>query len=113
MERKRFTEEQIVAILQEAAGRPAVWLMAAATNEALMVQADPTRYFVPPFVGGNGWVGVWSDRCPRWAELAARLRDAYCRTEPKRLVSRAIAHHVGRAAPPEARVARVAARHAG
>ena len=33
------------------AGRPAVWCKAAPGNQALMVRAEPARYFVPPYVG--------------------------------------------------------------
>ena len=44
------------------AGRPAVWCKAAPGNQALMVRAEPRRYFVPPYVGPRGWVGVWLDR---------------------------------------------------
>jgi hypothetical protein len=68
-----------------------VWVKATAANQALMVQADPARFFVPPYVGVNGWVGVWLDRRPRWAELATLLHDAYCRTAPKRLAAQAVA----------------------
>jgi hypothetical protein len=69
------------------AGRPAVWVKATPANQALMVQADPGRYFVPPYVGPSGWVGVWLDRRPRWKELDELLRDAYRQTAPKRLAA--------------------------
>ena len=69
------------------AGRPAVWVKAAPSNQALLVGAAPGRYFVPPYVGPRGWVGVWLDRRPRWRELAGMLRDAYCRTAPRRLAA--------------------------
>ena len=52
-----------------------------------MVQGDPLRVFVPPYVGVNGWVGVWLDRRPRWGELSSLLHDAYFRTASKRLVA--------------------------
>ena len=69
------------------AGRPAVWVKAAAANQALMVAAEPARFFVPPYVGPKGWVGVWLDRRPRWGEIEALLCDAYRRTAPARLVA--------------------------
>ena len=68
-------------------GRPAVWCKAAPGNQALMVSAAPSRFFVPPYVGPSGWVGVWLDRGVDWAELADLLRDAYRLTAPKKLVS--------------------------
>ena len=51
-----------------------------------MVKADPTRFFVPPYVGPSGWVGVYLDRRTDWTELAELLRDAYRMTAPKRLL---------------------------
>ena len=66
-------------------GRPAVWCKAAPANQALMVKAAPTRFFVPPYVGPSGWVGVWLDRRVDWAELADLLRDGYCLVAPRKL----------------------------
>jgi hypothetical protein len=65
-------------------GRPAVWCKAAPTNQALMVAAAPARFFVPPYVGPSGWVGVWLDGGVDWAELGELLRDAYRLVAPKR-----------------------------
>ena len=48
-------------------GQAAVWCKAAPGNQALMVRGEPGRYFVPPYVGPSGWVGVWLDRNPRRA----------------------------------------------
>jgi hypothetical protein len=67
------------------AGRPAVWCKAAPGNQSLMVRAEPGRYFVPPYVGPSGWVGVWLDRDPDWAEVRDLMRDSYRLTAPKKL----------------------------
>jgi len=67
-------------------GRPAVWFKAGPGNQALMVKAAPTRFFVPPYVGPSGWVGAWLDGGVEWEELAALLRDAYRLVAPERLV---------------------------
>jgi hypothetical protein len=58
-------------------GRPAAWLKAAPGNQGLMVEAAPKRFFVPPYVGTVGWVGVWLDKVCNWKELAELLEDAY------------------------------------
>jgi predicted DNA-binding protein (MmcQ/YjbR family) len=58
-------------------GRPAVWCMAGPGNQQLMVQLRPERFFVPPYVGPSGWVGVYLDRRPSWKEVAGLVRDAY------------------------------------
>jgi hypothetical protein len=66
-------------------GRPAVWCKASPTNQAVMVSAAPSRFFVPPYVGPSGWVGVWLDGGVDWAELGELLRDGYLLVAPKRL----------------------------
>jgi predicted DNA-binding protein (MmcQ/YjbR family) len=49
------------------------------------VRAAPKRFFVPPYVGPSGWVGVYLDGKTDWAELEELLRDAYQLTAPKKL----------------------------
>jgi predicted DNA-binding protein (MmcQ/YjbR family) len=66
-------------------GRPAVWCKAGPGNQGLMVKAAPQRFFVPPYVGPSGWIGVWLDQEVRWAEVGELLRDAYYLVAPKRL----------------------------
>jgi len=68
-------------------GRASVWLKATPPNQALMVRADPSRYFVPPYVGVNGWIGVYLDASPTdWADVAELSRDAYRQIAPKKLL---------------------------
>ena len=69
------------------AGRPAVWCKASPTNQTLMVEAEPGRFFVPPYVGPSGWVGLWLDGPVAWDDLAELLRDAYLLTATKRLAA--------------------------
>jgi hypothetical protein len=68
-------------------GRPAVWCKAAPGNQALMVRAEPDRFFVPPYVGPSGWVGVWLDRRPDWSEVRELMRDSYRLVAPKSLAA--------------------------
>lgn len=67
------------------AGRPAVWCKAAPGNQSLMVRAAPDRFFVPPYVGPSGWIGVWLDRDPDWTEVRELVCDSYRLTAPRRL----------------------------
>ena len=69
------------------AGRPAVWCKAAAGNQELMVRAAPERFFVPPYVGPSGWVGIWLDRSVDWEELEELLGDSWRLTAPKRVLA--------------------------
>lgn len=66
-------------------GRPAVWCKAAPGNQALMVEGAPERFFVPPYVGPSGWIGVWLDQRASWNDLPDLLRDGYRLVAPKRL----------------------------
>ncbi|MEP7381867.1 MAG: MmcQ/YjbR family DNA-binding protein [Gemmatimonadota bacterium] len=68
-------------------GRHAVWCKATRENQGWMVQAAPDRYFVPPYVGPAGWVGVYLDAGTDWKELAGLLRDGYRAIAPKRLLA--------------------------
>ncbi len=86
------------------AGRPAVWVKATPINQALMVKAKPARFFVPPYVGKAGWIGVRLDRRPAWGELAGLLRDAYIATAPKRIAAALDANAAPRNAGPRRRL---------
>ncbi len=69
------------------AGRPSTWVKAIAANQQLMVRAEPARFFVPPYVGRSGWVGVHLDGDIDWSELGELLRDAWRLAAPKRLAA--------------------------
>ena len=54
-----------------------VWLaMPLGAQEALVYQ-DPKRFFVPPYVGVRGWVGVRLDGRPSWKTVEKVVREAY------------------------------------
>src|ERR1700709_570211 len=69
------------------AGRPGVWCKSRAVTQDALVRADPDRFFVPPYVGPKGWVGVYLDRRPRWDILEDLIRDAWRATAPKRVAA--------------------------
>ena len=50
-------------------------------------ETDPSRFFVPPYVGHNGWIGVRLEPAVDWDELADLINDAYRMTAPKKLVA--------------------------
>ena len=79
-------------------GRAGVWVKAAPGNQELMVRAAPERFFVPPYVGPSGWIGVYLDGARTdWAELAELLHDAWKLSVPKKLLQRAEAGAEGKA----------------
>ena len=70
-------------------GRFAIWCAAEAGVQEMLVQADPERFFRPPYVGHRGWLGVRLDRGLDWDELAGIAEDAYAEVAPPRLVDAA------------------------
>ena len=58
-------------------GRDGVWLMAAPGRQDRMIKTHPDRFFVPPYVGGMGWLGVWLDDKCDWDELAHIVEAAH------------------------------------
>ena len=70
-------------------GRPSAWVKALPVNQDLLVSSYPDRFFVPPYVGAKGWVGVYLDVDPvDWEELRGLLRDAWSMSAPRKLVAR-------------------------
>jgi hypothetical protein len=70
-------------------GRFAIWCAAPAGLQAMLVEADPERFFVPPYVGHRGWLGMRLDRALDWDELAGIVEDAYAEVAPPKLVEAA------------------------
>ena len=66
--------------------RVAFWCAAPPGAQDLLVASDPGRFFVPPYVGYRGWLGVWLDVAVDWDEIADLITDAYLTVAPKRLL---------------------------
>ena len=66
-------------------GRLAIWCHAPEGIQHLLVTEEPERFFVPPYVGHRGWVGVRLDRALPWDEIAGAIEDAWLSVAPKRL----------------------------
>ncbi|HEX2907562.1 MAG TPA: hypothetical protein VHO69_11910 [Phototrophicaceae bacterium] len=48
---------------------------------------DPEHFFVPPYVGHHGWIGLWLDVEVDWEHIADLIETSYRMTAPKRLVA--------------------------
>jgi hypothetical protein len=66
-------------------GRLALWCAAPEGMQNALVAGAPEAYFVPPYVGHRGWVGVRLDRALPWDEIAGAIEDAWLSVAPKRL----------------------------
>jgi hypothetical protein len=64
-------------------GRFALICAAPAGMQAALVEADSERFFVPPYVGHRGWIGVRLDRGFDRDEIAGILEDAYAEVAPQ------------------------------
>jgi hypothetical protein len=65
-------------------GRLAIWCAAPEGAQALLVASNPDRYFVPPYVGHRGWIGLRLDRDASRDEIAGVIEDAWLERAPKR-----------------------------
>ena len=69
-------------------GIVAVWFKAPLGFAAARVAEDPKRFYVPPYVGHKGWIGVRLDVKVDWADLASIAEESYRMTAPKQLIAR-------------------------
>jgi hypothetical protein len=68
-------------------GSVTVWCKSTADAQQRLVAREPDLYFVPPYMGVKGWVGVRLDR-PRsdFDALAILVEEAWSTVVPKKLV---------------------------
>ncbi|MCZ6643543.1 MAG: MmcQ/YjbR family DNA-binding protein [Gammaproteobacteria bacterium] len=66
-------------------GNIALWLPAPPGAQELYSEAEPNYYFVPPYVGPRGWLGVHLDQGLSWMDIASRVREAFVMVAPKSL----------------------------
>ena len=65
-------------------GRLAIWCAAPWGAQEAMVQSRPETFFVPPYVGHRGWIGVRLEGSPDWLEVAEFIADAHACVSPAR-----------------------------
>ena len=66
--------------------RVAVWLKSTFDDQEVLVEANPEIFFVPPYVGPSGWLGVRLDRDADWDMIADLLEEGYRMVAPKRAI---------------------------
>ncbi|MBL6923845.1 MAG: MmcQ/YjbR family DNA-binding protein [Acidimicrobiia bacterium] len=70
----------------QADGSPGLWFKAAPGVQAELVEQEPDRFFVPPYLGPRGWVGLRLDVDLDWDEVGGVVEEAWRLTAPKRLI---------------------------
>jgi hypothetical protein len=58
-------------------GHFAAWCAAPLGAQDTLVRSDPETFFVPPYVGYRGWVGMRLDSDPDWDQVKSIVEDAY------------------------------------
>jgi len=79
--------EKIFAMGGSGDGSPRMCCKARPGLQTALVGADPQRFFVPPYVGPKGWIGVYLNDQTDWDELADLVEESYRMTAPKRLAA--------------------------
>ena len=67
-------------------GRLALICKAPLGEQSALVSVRQGEFFVPPYLGHRGWLGLWLDRPGvDWQEVEELMIEAYRLTAPKRL----------------------------
>lgn len=87
----RIRNKNFASLLVDHHGDGRVALVAKAPRgaQADVVEHDPDRFFVPPYLGPAGWIGLRLEVGePDWEEVEQILRVAYREQAPVRLARR-------------------------
>jgi predicted DNA-binding protein (MmcQ/YjbR family) len=84
--------------------RAALWLPAPRGAQEHHLRADPDQFYIPPYVGVRGWIGVRIDRGLSWQRVTALVREAYEHVAPAALKT-----HIGKAPAIKGRTRKLAA----
>jgi predicted DNA-binding protein (MmcQ/YjbR family) len=68
-------------------GRVALILVAPRGAQSVFTKMNPDAYFVPPYVGPKGWLGVELDKGLGWQTIYDHVRDAYEMVAPPTLAN--------------------------
>jgi predicted DNA-binding protein (MmcQ/YjbR family) len=77
--------DKIFAVERPWSDRLALWCKVPAGSREFILAAEPTRFFIPPYFGAKGWIGVGLDEKADWREIEAFVRRSYRLVAPKRL----------------------------
>jgi predicted DNA-binding protein (MmcQ/YjbR family) len=83
----RVREKIFVMYSKSPEDKPAIWCKAPPGAQQVLVGSDPARFFSPPYVGKNGWIGVRLHAPLDWDHITDLVTDSYRMTAPKRLLA--------------------------
>ncbi len=77
---------KIFAMQTSVDGRIGMTCKAQSGVQEILVGSDPQRFFVPPYTGHKGWIGIrLDDDGVDWDEVEELVIESYRKTAPKRL----------------------------
>jgi len=56
---------------------------AAEGAQEILVGSDPDNFYIPPYVGKGGWIGLRLDKTAKWETVASIVKDAHSVTLAK------------------------------
>lgn len=68
-------------------GKVSLLLNASHETQHMLVESAPRHFFVPPYIGPRGWVGLELNLGLSWQRISQLTCEAYCRTAPKSLAA--------------------------
>ena len=80
--------DKIFAMHKTGDGRQSLWCKADPYERDALVEEDPQAFYVPPYVGHKGWIGIRLD-APKldWKLVTRLVEESYRLIAPKRLAS--------------------------
>ena len=66
---------------------PHLWCAAPPGAQEELTSTEPERFFIPPYVGGRGWIGLRLDCDPDWSEVAVICEEAFRCVAPKKSIA--------------------------
>lgn len=64
-------------------GHLALWLRMPPGAQNMYVDGEPDYFYVPPYVGPSGWLGIDLDKGLSWLRVADLVREAFVQVAPK------------------------------
>jgi predicted DNA-binding protein (MmcQ/YjbR family) len=77
--------DKIFALERPWNDRVGLWCKVPEGTREIIIGSDPARFFVPPYFGAKGWIGVGLDEVADWEEVEAFVRRSYRLIAQKRL----------------------------
>ena len=78
-------DDRIFAVERPWSERLALWCKVPQGMREIIIEAKPARFFVPPYFGAKGWIGLGLDEAADWREVEAFVHRSYRLVAPKRL----------------------------